>query len=119
MLDTGDTELDATADEDASATGVLLPITGDAWIEVLSAINEEDPPAVEVATWLEEDETVARMLDARDADLDSTADEDTSTSGVLLLKTGDAWIGVLSAINEEDSAAVEVTTWLDVVGTVA
>ena len=53
MLDTGDTELDATADEDASATGVLLPITGDAWIEVLSAINEEDPPAVEVTTWLD------------------------------------------------------------------
>ena len=50
MLDAGEREMDATADEDTSATGVLLLKTGDAWIEVLSAINEVDPPAVEVAT---------------------------------------------------------------------
>ena len=40
-------------DNDTTATGVLLLTTGDAWIEVLSAINEEDPPAVEVTTWLD------------------------------------------------------------------
>ena len=107
MLDEGETELDSTADDETSTTDVLLLALGDAWIDVLSTMDEDDSAAVEDKMSLEEGETVASMLDEGETELDSTADDVTSTTNVLLLALGDAWIDVLSAMDEDDSAAVE------------